>query len=148
MLGLHEFLNLPPQEHPADNPDMKPGYTPRNSKWGNGWRQYPLNALQYAFEHQDVMAKFGYQLQQSGDSFQLALEAMPSLPSVEREGSVTVNTPFELRAIDDNFGRMVTFIRKSMTDNDADPFPIVGEPTRSHKIIDTGIVEVLQKMQS
>lgn len=38
------------------------------------------------------------------------------------EGRLIVNSPYSLRTEDDQFGRKITFLRKSLTSNDTKPF--------------------------
>lgn len=38
------------------------------------------------------------------------------------DGRLVVNSPFTLRKEDDQFGRKITFLRKSLTSNDTKPF--------------------------
>ena len=44
------------------------------------------------------------------------------LSRYSEDGRLVVNSPFTLRAEEDEFGRKITFLRKGLTNNDSEPF--------------------------
>jgi hypothetical protein len=51
-----------------------------------------------------------------------------TVTEVARSGSVSVNEPFCIRNTEDTFGRKITLLRKSLTQDDTQPFPVTSLP--------------------
>lgn len=92
-------------------------------------RKMSTNTIQSDQNHMTLLQRFGYDIvnQQFPSNFARPLPPVDILMvrSRKKHGSIQINTTAEIRNKDDPFGRAMTNWRRSETNGDRDPFPLV-----------------------
>lgn len=78
--------------------------------------------------YETILQKFGYDIYDQ--NFPENFKQPPTVPTFagkqsKTPGRVTINKTPEIRSVDDEFGRKMTYWRRGETDNDRNPFPTV-----------------------
>mmetsp|Transcript_1769 Transcript_1769/g.2814 ORF Transcript_1769/g.2814 Transcript_1769/m.2814 type:complete len:616 (+) Transcript_1769:45-1892(+) len=87
-----------------------------------------MNKTKTNQSYKTILQKFGYDIY--NQNFPENFKQPPPVPTFagkqcKTPGRVTINKTPEIRSVDDEFGRKMTYWRRGETDNDRNPFPTV-----------------------